>query len=107
MVANLNPKITALEAQAAANLFLFDHLPDRYLATEPRLELSRQVWRVPVAVTYPSVGPLGEVGEIRVSAFSEEVLSHTPIEEMRARAQSLYEQNREAIEAAFPPAGDR
>jgi hypothetical protein len=97
MAANLNPKITALEAQAAANLFLFDHLPDRYLATEPHLEASRQVWRVSVTVTYPSTGPLGEVGEIRVSAFSEEVLSHTTIDEMRGRARRLYEQSRGAI----------
>jgi hypothetical protein len=29
MVANLNPKLTAFEAQAAANGFLLDNLPDR------------------------------------------------------------------------------
>ena len=32
MATNLVATITALEAQAAANLFLSDHLPDRFLA---------------------------------------------------------------------------
>ena len=69
MVANLNPKLTAFEAQAAANGFLLDNLPDHYLAIEPRLEPNRQVWRVSVVLTYPYIGSIGEVGEVRVSTF--------------------------------------
>ena len=93
------PTITALEAQGIANLFLSDYLGDRFLAVRPQLDESGGVWRVPVVLTYAVVGPLGEVGEVIVSAAGEEVLSQTPIEEMRERARALYEQHREQIEA--------
>ena len=93
------PTITALEAQGIAKLFLSDYLGDRFLAVRPQLDESGDVWRVPVVLTYAVVGPLGDVGEVIVSAAGEEVLSHTPIEEMRERARVLYEQHREQIEA--------
>lgn len=38
VVANSIPKITALEAEAAASLFLSDRLPDRLTAGDPRLD---------------------------------------------------------------------
>lgn len=93
------PTVTALEAQGVANLFLGDHLGDRFLAVRPQLDEGGDVWRVPVVLTYAVVGPVGEVGEILVSAGVEEVVSHTPFEEMKERARALYEQHREQIEA--------
>ncbi|MBI1762938.1 MAG: hypothetical protein HYR56_16030 [Acidobacteria bacterium] len=107
MIAQAIPKISALEAQAAANGFLLDNLPDRYLAVEPRLDALTQVWRVKVVLTYPFIGAVGEVGEIVISASSEEVLSHTPLTEMRERARQHYEQHCEAIQTAFSQAGNR
>jgi len=91
--------ITALEAQGVANLFLSDHLGDRFLAVRPQLDEGGDVWRVPVVLTYAIVGPVGEVGEVLVSAANEEVISHTPIKEMKERARALYERHREQIEA--------
>jgi len=96
------PTVTALEAQGAANLFLNDHLGDRFLAVRPQLDEGGDVWRLPVVLTYAVVGPVGEVGEVVVSALNEEVVSHTPVEEMRARARALYEEHREQIEAPLP-----
>jgi hypothetical protein len=93
------PTVTALEAQGVANLFLSDRLGDRFLAVRPQLDEGGDAWRVPVVLTYAVVGPLGEVGEVIVSAASEEVVSHTPVEEMKERARALYEQHREQIEA--------
>lgn len=101
MAANLNPKLTAFEAEAAANAFLLDNLPDHYLALEPRFEPARQVWRVSVVLTYPYIGSIGEVGEVCVSAFSEQIISFTPLNEIRIRGRQLYEQHHAAIEAAF------
>ena len=101
MVANTIPTISALEAQAAANLFLSDNLPDRFCADDPSLDKSAALWRVPVILAYPFVGSIGEVGEIIVSASSEEILSHTPLNEMMARARPLYEPHSESIKAAF------
>lgn len=59
------------------------------------------MWRVPVLMAYLHIGPIGEVGEITVSAFSEDIISHTPFDEMKSSGRVLYEQHREAIEAAF------
>ena len=101
MVANLNPTLTAFEAQAAANGFLLDNLPDRYGAYEPRLTSNNQMWRVAVHLTYPVIGSVGEVGEICISAFSGSVVSSTPLTEMREQARKLYEQHGAAIQAAF------
>lgn len=102
MVTNLVATITALEAQAAASLFLSDHLPDRFLASSPKLDAAANVWRVPVLLAYPIIGPVGKTGEILVKATSEEIISHTPLEEMKATARRLYEENRDAVEASVP-----
>ena len=102
MVANTVPKITALEAEAAASLFLSNHLPDRITAGDPQLDVRAGVWRVPVLLAYPVIGSVGEVGEIVVNGQTEEILSHTPVDEMLARARALYDQHRDQIEAPVP-----
>lgn len=104
MVTNVIHKITAFEAEAAASLFLSDHLPDRLTAGEPQFDKETEVWRVPVLLAYPLIGPIGKAGEIFVSAHSVEIVSHTPLNEMMFRARTLYEQHRESIEAAFSQA---
>lgn len=101
MVTNVVATITALEAQAAASLFLSDNLGDRFLASSPKLDVAAEVWRVPILLAYPFIGPVGKTGEILVNATSEEIISFTPLEEMKATARRLYEENRDAIEAAF------
>jgi len=95
-----SPQVTALQAQAAANLFLDDRLPDRFTADQPQLSAD-DLWHVPVILAYPFVGALGAVGEILISADSETAISHTPLDEMKERAQRLYDVHRDEIEAAF------
>ena len=102
MVANTVPKITALEAEAAASLFLGDHLPDRITVGDPQLDSQAGVWHVPVLLAYPVIGSFGEVGEIIINGQTEEILSHTPADEMLVRARALYNQHREQIEAPVP-----
>ena len=102
MVTNTVPRITALEAEAAASLFLSDHLPDRITAGNPQLDSQAGVWHVPVLLAYPVIGSVGEVGQITVSGQTEEILSHTPVMEMLARARALYDQYRDQIEAPVP-----
>ena len=102
MATTIAPTITALQAQAEANLFLSNHLPDRFMAGPPSPDQAAQVWRVPVLLAYPIIGPVGQTGEILVRMTAEEVVSHTPIEEMKVAARALYEQHRNAIEAPVP-----
>jgi hypothetical protein len=80
---------------------LSDNLGDRFLASGPKLDVAAKVWRVPMLLAYPVIGPVGQTGEILVNETSEEIISHTPLEEMKATARRLYEENRDAIEAAF------
>ncbi|MEJ7708788.1 MAG: hypothetical protein WKF84_02765 [Pyrinomonadaceae bacterium] len=102
MVAKTVPKITALEAEATASLFLSNRLPDRIMVGDPQLDSQVGVWRLPVLLAYPIVGVVGEVGEIIVGGQTEEILSHTPVDEMLARARTLYNHHRDAIEAPVP-----
>ena len=94
-------QVTALQAQAAANLFLSDRLPDRFTADQPYLSPDDELWHVPVILAYPFVGSIGEVGEILIGAETEAVVSHTSLDEMKEQAQRLYDAHRNEIEAAF------
>jgi hypothetical protein len=95
------PQVTALQAQATANLFLSDHLSDRFTAEQPRLDVVDEVWHVPVVLAYPGVGAVGCVGDMRISTLTTTVVSYTPLAEMRQAAQALFDAHRDAIEAAF------
>ena len=55
--------ITALRAQAAANLFLSEHLPDRFTADQAQFNPQGGCWHVPVILAYPGVGALGGAGK--------------------------------------------
>lgn len=106
MVANLNPNLTAFEAQATANGFLLDHLPDRFCADDPHYNYATRCWVVPVVLAYPVIGSIGQVGVVEISAFSGDILSHTPFDEMKAVGKTLYEAHRDEINAAFLQTGE-
>ena len=89
---------TASAANAVANEFLLERAGDRFMASDARAIPDAHTWHCAVTLAYPGVG---EVGEIIVGAHATEVLSHTPVDEMRRRARLLYEQHRERIDAAF------
>lgn len=91
--------VTAPEAERAANRYIRGHLPDRFMADDPRLDASLNVWHVPIVLSYPMIGPIGGVGEVLVRLADGEVISHTPFDEMRSQANRLYAQHRDAIEA--------
>jgi hypothetical protein len=92
-------RVTALQAQALANGFLSDSLPDRFTADSPIWADDK--WRVPVILAYPSIGSLGVVGEVEVDTEVGTVTNHTPLEQMKQVGMELYMANRDAIEAAF------
>jgi hypothetical protein len=101
MATHTAPAVTALQAQAVANLFLSDHLPDRFTADQALLNPSGDVWHVPVILAYPIIGAVGQVGEILISATVPEVISSTPFAAMQQAAEGLYATHRDTIDAAF------
>ncbi len=92
-------RVTALQAQALVNDFLSDSLPDRFTAN--LAEWVERKWRVSVILAYPQIGSLGTVGEVQVDAETVQILSHTPLEQMKQTGIALYTANQDAIEATF------
>ncbi len=95
--------LNARQAMIAANRFIVEHLPDRFSAGLPKLVIFplRPLWLVPVHLTYPGIGIVGEVGMLAVSGERPAIVGWTPTEEMEALARQLYEENRNEIEPAF------
>lgn len=94
-------QVTALAAQAAANQFLSEHLPDRFTADQAERDRTSELWRVPIILAYPLIGAVGQVGEILIHAETEQVVSFTPFDQMQSCARQLYEAHRDEIESAF------
>jgi hypothetical protein len=90
---------TVSAARATANDWLVSHLPDRFAAGIPEYEQSLQGWRILVWLAYPQLEPFGPVGELIVDEATGDVRDHTAINEMKARATSIYEEHRDEIEA--------
>ncbi len=83
--------ITAATARRQVNRFVLDEISYLMGGEQPTLaETDRLVWRVPVALTYPDQGVVGQVGFIDVDAESGKLLL-TPetIEEIERNARIL------------------
>jgi hypothetical protein len=95
----IDRRVTALQAQALANDFLSNSLPDRFTADQS--EWIDNKWRVPIILAYPRIGSLGEVGEVYIDGALGTVASHTPLEQMKQTGIELYIANQDAVKAAF------
>jgi hypothetical protein len=95
--------LDAKQAIIAANRFIVENLPDRFSAGLPKLVNFplQQLWLVPVLLTYPDVGVVGEIGMIAIDGEQPVVVGCTPPKNMEALAHQLYEENRNEIELAF------
>jgi hypothetical protein len=91
---------TEIEVMATVGGFLNDHLPDRFCAGRPQFDQYALVWKTPILISYPTLGQLGQVGKITVSADAGKIVSFTPLEEMKTAALAIIEQHREEIETS-------
>ena len=96
-------KVSYRRAMATADRFIVENLPDRLSAGLPKSIRfpTRTVWIVPVLLTYPKVGIVGEVGMIAIEAERENVVGWTPFSEVEALARQLYQEKKNEIEIAF------
>jgi len=101
MATHTIPKTSALQAQAAVNLFINEHLPDRFIADQAHFAESDECWQVPIMLAYPGIGVLGQVGEVIISEETAVVISHTPLALIKERATALYQTHSSDIEATF------
>ena len=93
----------AEKAVIAANRYVVREYPLGVLAGTPRhLALQKSdVWIVPVLLTSPGYGAVGEVGVVAVNGRTGRVVGGTPKEEVIAAGKRLREEKRDEIEAAF------
>lgn len=96
-------KIDAEAAKRLANRFILENLPDRFCAGTPRfLQFPlRAVWIVPVVLSYPRLGPVGQADIAAVDSETGSVVGWTPLDEMKKAAETIYERKKADIEAAF------
>jgi len=96
-------KINEDEAVTEANGFILEHLPDRFCAGIPRLLSfpARTIWATPILLSYPEIGPVGEVGFVAVDAELGNVVGWTPFAEIYKAAEKVYSNQKAQIEAAF------
>lgn len=93
--------VTKVDSEAAvrvANVFLITHVGDCCCAGEPRRMLFavRPVWMVPVLLSYPRAGPIGELGTLAVDEELGTVVGHTLFEEMKEKARQLLSQQKQS-----------
>ena len=94
------------EAEAvvvAANAFLLLRYSTSLMGGPPRREPSPQdhLWVVPIVLTSPGYGAVGEVGSVTVNARTGRVEGGTPQDEVQAAMKRLTGENEGALDAAF------
>ncbi len=99
----MTTKIDVEAAKRLTNRFILENLPDRFCAGTPRfLQFPlRSVWIVPVVLSYPRIGPVGQAGITAVDTETGSVVGWTPLDEMKKAAEVIYERKKTDIEAAF------
>jgi hypothetical protein len=59
------------------------------------------MWIVPILLSSPGLGALGEVGMVAVSGLSGEVVGATPKSDVRSAGSRLAQERRHDVDAAF------
>jgi hypothetical protein len=93
------------EAKAAlecANSYIVRHYAFGCLGQKPeRLVGENECWLVPVLLTSPGLGAVGQVGTVAVDAATRRVVAATARREVDRAIRHLKESKRDELEAAF------
>ena len=83
--------VTAQTAQKKVTKLLLDQVGNLLFGERPNLVSGeRSLWRVPVWLSYPTIGPLGQVGTLDVDAETGEILyTQQLLEEIADRGNAL------------------
>lgn len=80
------------DSASNAQFFLLENLGSSFCARRPVRSYAgnKKTWRFPVHLTDPKLGDIGYVGEIIVDKEKNEIITNTPIDEMRKNAMKAY-----------------
>lgn len=89
--------------QIAANSYCIQHYAIGYTGSEPRrLSIKgADVWIVPVVLTSPGYGVVGEVGALVIDDKTHEVIGASPVAEVKAAGSRLAREKRDGLDTAF------
>lgn len=93
------PESAEIEARRLGNRWLHEHLPTEYTCGQPQ-SLRASTWTVPILLAYPGL-VVGQVGALTVDLEIEQVIQHTPPEQIFVAGDRLGAQHAEAIQAAY------
>lgn len=81
VVATLN--LTAADARRQVNRQIVTELGTGLIARDPELVIADEkiIWRVPIVLSLPELGDLGQVGTVDIDARSGEILSDVAAQE--------------------------
>ncbi len=98
--------INAPAALAAASKHILFHYPTMFTARQPRrLALAdTQLWIVPIVLTHPDHGVVGDVGFVAIDAATGAILGSTPRREVVRAGKQLRGAKSNGREAAVFPA---
>ncbi len=97
---------TSISPQKAAGIaqgFIEEQLGNLIGIGRPHHMVSglQSAWSVPLVLTSPGYGMVGIVGAVMVDMEFGHIIGWTPINEVRANAEVLTDENEAALEAAF------
>ncbi len=92
--------LAPVRVRARINRFLFSQAGSYFSAGEPILDASKAEWVIPILMVTPGL-IVGEAGQAVVSQPTQELISHTPIEQLHTTAAELRRLHHAEIEAAF------
>ncbi len=97
------PKVDSNEAMVIANKSIIKNFKSCLAAGLPKTVSFpiRNVWIIPVLLSCPNIGIVGEVGVVAVDSENGSVVGFTPKEEMERIGKTLYEEKKDEIEIAF------
>lgn len=100
-------RINADRAMLVASEFVLFHYPTLFTGGIPRrLSLQgRDLWIVPIVLTHPEYGVVGDAGIVAIDARTGRVLGSTPRREVVAAGKRLRKAKRDALETAFLQTG--
>lgn len=95
--------VDAEHAMIAASEFCLFQYPTMFTGGLPRsLSLpDSELWIVPIVLTHPEHGVVGEAGLVAIDARTGHVIGSTPRNEVVAAGKRLREAKRDDLEAAF------
>lgn len=90
-------------AMVIANKFIINNLRSCFTSGLSKIVSFpiQNVWIVPILLSYPNTGIVGEVGMIAVDSESGSVVGFTPKSEIEKIGKILYEEKKTEIEIAF------